>query len=220
MAITLFSYRRENSILHKTSAGIKILLLILLCFITFFNTQYEIQKLSGCALIPVVLFFLSKAKFKNCLKAMKQVFVLGFFMTFVKTISMDGTTLIINPNQTIEGIIFTLRFLITTLSCHLIFETTSSLQIKNSLDNGEEFISKIFPFIKKLHLADLISLCISFIPMVFETWNKVELAARSRAPEKKSITSSVMILRAEFEAMFSCLLFHAENKRKAMLNRK
>ena len=52
-----------------------------------------------------------------------------------------------------------------------------------------------------------------------ETWDKVHLASMARSPKKKNLVSATSILLSELEALLSCLIFKAETKRKAILNR-
>ena len=45
------------------------------------------------------------------------------------------------------------------------------------------------------------------------------LASMARSPKKKNLVSATIILLSELEALLSCLIFKAETKRKAILNR-
>lgn len=97
--------------------------------------------------------------------------------------------------------------------------TTSSLQMKSALEDAQNFIAKIFPPIKKINPALIIFLAISFIPQIFQTWEKIKLAARARSCGKNKYRNFLRNTFLQFEALFSCLLFYAETKRKVLLNR-
>jgi biotin transport system permease protein len=72
-----------------------------------------------------------------------------------------------------------------------------------------------------LNPALVISLAINFIPQIFETWNRVNLAARARSVSRKRKNLHTVITTAylELQALFSCLLYQAETTRQAVLNR-
>lgn len=114
---------------------------------------------------------------------------------------------------------YTLKFLFTAFLSQVVFMTTSSLQMKSALEDAQNFIARIFPPIKKANPALIIFLAISFIPQIFQTWNKIKLAARARSCDKKKYRNFLRNIFLQFEALFSCLLFYAETKRKVLQNR-
>ena len=111
--------------------------------------------------------------------------------------------------------------MLPAFSAQTVFETTSSLEIKNALENAQEKIAKILPPVKKLNPSLSLTLAINFIPEIFETWNKVHTAAlaRSNTGKRKNLKNSIEMLFRELQSLLSCLLFYAETKRKALLNR-
>ena len=240
---SLFSYRKGKTPLHKMSAGIKLLLLFILCIFTFFKKTPQavsdfysldlIIPVFSCFFFSFLLFFLGGANFKSILK-LKFVFFIGFFVTAFSIFSipenlsdeqkkfiMNFYSIKINLNALASGLLYTLRFFITTFSAQTIFETTSSLEIKSALENAQEKIAKIIPPVKKLNPALSLTLAINFIPEIFETWNKVHMAAlaRSNTGKRKTLKNSVETLFRTIQSLLSCLLFYAETKRKALLNR-
>ena len=158
-------------------------------------------------------FFLSGAKW-NSIKQLKFVFVIGGFVTLVKLIHIPFW---LDKDSLAYGILYTVRFFITSLAAQVIFETTSPLQIQNALEVIQEGISKIIPPVKKWNPALTISLAINFIPEIFETWNKVELAVKARTQKNSKWKTEILIQK--FSTFFSCLLYNAETKRMAVLNR-
>ncbi|MCI5829831.1 MAG: energy-coupling factor transporter transmembrane component T [Treponema sp.] len=217
MAVALFSYKNRNSFLHRIHPLAKLIVIFSMCIFCFMETEFELIKLLLCFAFSVVLFFLGGGN-KTTLKALPFVFILGLFVTalrmfyFIPKISF-------NADGFYSGLLYTARLFITTLTCQIIFETTSSAQIQDSLEKIENAFAKVIPPVKKLHAALLISLAINFIPMVFETWTKVKLASQARSNGKKNIFTASKTLFSQLDATLSCLIFRAETKRKAILNR-
>lgn len=245
MAVTLFSYKKGNSIIHKIPALIKLFILVIFCVLTFsggtLNSINEILEIplilrtTFCFLFSISFFILSGANW-NSLKQLNFVFILGLAVTLFKFFYFPQDTTILqqenkfliyvipgfylNLNGLASGGLYTIRFLTTTLLAQVIFETTSSLEIKNALESFQNAISKIFPPLKKWNPAFVISLAINFIPQIFDTWNKIHLAALARSENKKN--NLIQVIKNTFfeiQALFSCLLHQAETKRLAILNR-
>ena len=109
------------------------------------------------------------------------------------------------PDALAAGLLYTIRFLITAIAAQIVFETTSPLEIKESFGKSNPALA--------------LALAINFIPQVFATWNQVHTAAMARTPNKKGLLRTIPIVYCEIQAFFSCLLYQAEIKRKALLNR-
>lgn len=211
MDVELFSYRKGNSFFHKLSPHIKLWLELLFCVFVFLPDEYFFAinefvsiKLAISFLICVAAFFLSGRNFA-AFKPLGYVLILGAIAIFG-----NGIRFAIN---------YTLKFLFTAFLSQVVFMTTSSLQMKSALEDAQDFIARIFPPIKKANPALIIFLAISFIPQIFQTWNKIKLAARARSCDKKRYRNFLRNILSQFEALFSCLLFYAETKRKVLLNR-
>lgn len=239
----LFAYRRGNTPLHKTPALIKLIVLFSLCIITFAggtpDSVSEIMahtflfRTAGCFLLSVLLFILGGCYFRS-LKNLLFVLFLGAAVIIFRTLGIPQSptekqlayivTVLpgvrLNLNGCAAGILYTVRFFITTFTAQTIFETTSSLEIKGAVESVQDGIARIFPPLKKWNPALVISLAINFIPQVFDTWNSVRTAARARTPSgKKSIAKTIRIAYQEIQSLISCLLFKAETTQKAILNR-
>ncbi len=217
MAVALFSYKNRASLLHRIPALLKILMMFSFCIFCFMETSYEHIKLPACFAFSLILFFLARGNWMT-LKSLPYVFVLGAFVTALRMFNFLPE-FSFNREGFVWGILYTARLFITALACQVIFETTSSAQISDSLEEIEDRVARVIPPVKKLHCALLISLALNFIPLVFETWNKVHLASMARSLKKKNLVSATSILLSELEALLSCLIFKAETKRKAILNR-
>ncbi|MBR4004509.1 MAG: energy-coupling factor transporter transmembrane protein EcfT [Treponema sp.] len=204
MELTLFSYRRGNSVMHRINAGIKILFLIAFTFFVFWNPSSNqddslvnktvLINLSVCFLISWVCFFLAGANWKS-LVLLRFVFVIGLLVTVLKMTDSvkDGL---------VYGLVYTARFFTTAFLAQTVFETTSMIQIQDSL-----------------HLPRIIALSINFIPQIFYEWNKIRLASRARRTKTKNPIKKAAAFLYELESLFFVMLNKAENVRRAVENR-
>lgn len=232
MVIKLFCYRKGNSFLHKIPALIKILFMMLFCIGCFWGGQKETKEeilnigilihASVCFLICILLFVLGKGKVTS-IAQMKWVIWFGLLVTVFRLVPENFSVLkdfeIYKPvliNGCLAGTLYTIRFFFASFACQMIFETTSSLEIREGFEAVHKGVCKILPFMKKFNLAFIISLAVTFIPEVFETWNKVTMASKARSGKKSRF---FQVLLCEITALISILLGLAENKRKAILNR-
>lgn len=205
----LFAYRKGNTLLHRLNARWKILFLIILCIVTFAGGMYETldSVLSAALLIRTVLclavtitLFIMSGCSRTSFKPVKFVLIIGVLMILFRVFNQPI------KDALAAGLLYTLRFLITAIAAQIIFETTSPLEIKESLGKSSPALA--------------VALSINFIPQVFATWNRVHTAAMARTPKhKKGLIRSIHIVYCEIQAFFSCLLYQAEIKRKALLNR-
>ena len=216
MKNSLFSYRYDTTIIHKIPAIIKI---IFLCFVSiriFSTTNNESNFLEWyrCGFyffIGCLLFFLSRTKFSS-LKNLSFIFIIGFFIILLNGINFENK-LNFDLKKSLEGVLYLSRLLTTSLIALIVFDTTSVYQLENDLDK--------IPLFKKFKISQTISLTILFIPLIFRTWNKIQLASQSRnIKNKNSLILKLQNLFQSFSTLFSCILNSAENTRKAILNRK
>ncbi|MGN0729540.1 CbiQ family ECF transporter T component [Treponema sp.] len=223
MALSLFSYRKGTSVIHRLPPAVKLCALFILCIFVYsggtsvsweelFSTGIALRILGFLAL-GFAAFFLSGAKW-NSLLQLKFVFVIGGFVTLLKLADIPFR---LNKDALAYGILYTARFFITSLAAQIVFETTSPLQIQNTLEHLQSGIAKIIPQIARLNPALTVSLAINFIPEIFSTWSRVELAVKARMPGKSK--ASIRILSQQLTTFLSCLLHSAEIKRMAVLNR-
>ena len=206
--MTLFAYRRGNTPMHHLNAGLKILFLITLCIVTFAGGMYDtldsvlkssiIIRTLLCLAVTIALFATS-GRSRTSFKPVKFVLIIGVLMILFRVFNQSL------PDALAAGLLYTIRFLITAIAAQIVFETTSPLEIKESFGKSNPALA--------------LALAINFIPQVFATWNQVHTAAMARTPNKKGLLRTIPIVYCEIQAFFSCLLYQAEIKRKALLNR-
>jgi biotin transport system permease protein len=216
MKNSLFSYRYDTTIIHKIPAIIKI---IFLCFVSIrifstSNNESNFSEWYRCGFyffIGCLLFILARTKFSS-LKNLSFIFIIGFFIILLNGINFENK-LNFDFKKSLEGVLYLSRLLTTSLIALIVFDTTSVYQLENDLDK--------IPLFKKFKISQTISLTILFIPLIFRTWNKIQLASQSRnIKNKNSLILKLQNLFQSFSTLFSCILNSAENTRKAILNRK
>lgn len=199
--MTLFSYRRGNSIMHRINAGVKVLFLVAFSIVVFWGnssgewvSKTELIVLGACFCISWICFFLAGANWKGLL-CLRFVFVIGILVTVLKMTD--------SPKQgLVYGLVYTARFFTTAFLAQTVFETTSMIQIQDSL-----------------HLPRIIALSINFIPQIFYEWNKIRLASRARRTKTKNPIKKAAAFLYELESLFFVMLNKAENVRRAVENR-
>lgn len=216
MKNNLFSYRYDTTIIHKTPAIIKI---IFLCFVSIrifsiSNNTSELSSWYQCGfyfLIGCLLFILSRTKISS-LKNLYFIFIIGLFIILLNGINFENK-IYFDFQKSFEGVLYLARLLTTSLIALVVFDTTSVYQLENNLDK--------IPLFKKFKISQTISLTILFVPLIFRTWNKIQLASQARnVNKKKSLILKLYNLYQSFSTLFSCILNSADNTRKAILNRK
>lgn len=217
MALKLFLYRKGKSVFHRIPALVKLVLLFAFCSFVFAEKKYTIPV---CLLICSASFVLAECSM-NTIKNLRFLIYVSVFIVAVKSIDfISSSGFSIDRNGMYDGFLYCARFTLISFFAEIIFETTSSLEIKRCLEMVERAVSFVFPPVKILKPSLVVSLAITFIPQVFETWNRVHLAVRARSPQKrKKLLQSVSILMTELTALISCLIRSAETKRLSLLNR-
>ena len=220
----IFSYRNENSIIHKIPCGIKIILMLFVTLRTFSNSPLWFKNENFIQYIPwlrtffyflvtAVFFFLAKTPFKSLIR-LRFLLWIAILFSSVSIISKNYSALL-------SDLLYTFRFFVTALFSLIVFETTSKLEIMDTLCSVENKICKIIPSFKKLNSAMLISITITFIPEIFSEWNKIRTAAtaRSKLNKKGKPKFSINSVNAQITALFLNMLQYAEEVRRAVTNR-
>lgn len=220
----LFSYRNENSAVHKIPCGVKIILMLFITLRTFSNSTLWFTNETFSRYIPwlrasfyfivaVIFFFLAKTPLKSLLR-LKFLLWIALLFSSVSVLSKNYSALF-------SDLLYTFRFFVTALFSLVVFETTSRLQIMETLCSLENKICRIIPSFKKLNFAMLISITITFIPAIFSEWSKISTAAaaRSNLSKKGKIKFSVSSASAQITALFLNMLQYAEEVRRAVTNR-
>ncbi|OJF77591.1 MAG: hypothetical protein BKP49_01005 [Treponema sp. CETP13] len=202
---SLFSYINGSSPVHKLPAEIKIFL-ILICPPLLFLTNLQV-----CLIFMLVISLSSRMcgiSFYMQLRDIKPIIIYSFFLIIIGFFSSLYTYffvkqpfLINTPSTITETLLFLCKpkrqtqLLILHLICTMqftsfFFKTTTSLHLKEALENIE---SKITLGKSSGFFAQTFSLFLTFIPTVFRVWNQINLAWLARAG-KNNISKYVTLL--------------------------
>lgn len=206
----LFSYRHCDSLVHRIPAWIKLLLLMAVTLGIF---SVEIAGVGMFFAATVVFFFLAKTPFSSLVR-LRFILWLTLCMALISILCRQ-------PEMLRSDGLYVARFFTTALFALVVFETTSKIQIMDTLSAIENLICKVLPPFRKLHFALILSITITFIPEIFSQWNKINMAAASRTPlnKKGRRPQTLASLNAQLTALFMNLLQYAEQVRRAVTNR-
>lgn len=219
----LFSYRHCDSLVHRIPAWIKLLLLMAVTLGIF---SVGLAGVGMFFAATVVFFFLAKTPFSSLVRLrfilwLALCMVLITLCTFKVEEDHGAYFYSFNLEMLRSDGLYVARFFTTALFALVVFETTSKIQIMDTLSAIENLICKILPPFRKLHFALILSITITFIPEIFSQWNKINIAAASRTPlnKKGRRPQTLASLNAQLTALFMNLLQYAEQVRRAVANR-
>ena len=171
----LFSYRIGNSFVHKIPALIKVFFLLLFPITIFLTPLYITCSLSLiCIVVARCIGFTFKEQFRDILPIIAYCFFL--FIVWI-------TNVLFSDNKNSKDL-FTLGFkLIASMQWTAIFfKTTTSIQLQNALE-----------CVLPKSVAQLFSLFLNFIPMLFSVWHKLNTSWKARGG-KNGITKILTLL--------------------------
>lgn len=212
---SLFSYRNTDSLIHKMPAWVKLCFLLLVTLRIFSASGSQIiiwARLGFYFTICLTFWILAKTPFSSLLK-LRFLLYLGLLLFSIS---------LINHSPIKNDLLYILRFLITMLASTVVFETTSRMEIMDLFYNAENVVGRVIPPFKKLNLSLVFSVSLTFIPEVFECWNRVMLAASARTPvnSKGRRVFSISALQSVLTAFFLNMLHYADDLRRAINNRR
>ena len=210
MKNTAFSYKQGSSFLHKCPALIKILFIPLLSILIFKLPPVFAVSLFA---IQLILAFCLHFTLREQLSDLRAVLYYALFLIAAKIIGQlaatkslphDFTSLLTFFRSEQETFCLLLKLLCLMQSASLLFKTSTTLQIRESLAS-----------LKLPLLSELLSLFICFIPQVSKNWQQAERAWLARGG-KKSLRMFLVLL----PAFFSVGMKQAYNTARALSIRK
>ena len=199
-----FSYKFGNSFLHRCPAWIKILLIPILN-VCVFKFPFQISLI--LIFLQTVTAFILKFSVKEILTDLKPVLYYAVLLLFAKffgnlfagffslaTFFSDFWNFIISEKET--GVLL-LKLLCMIQTASLFFKTSTSLQLREGFENIEFFIRRIFHLKKATPVAQVLSIFVTFIPIVAKNWQQITLAWYARGG-KKSVKMIIVLLPVFF----------------------
>ena len=180
---TPWEYAKGTSFLHRLPGGIKLVFLLVFSGGVFFSDLYAI----GC--LAVFLVLLAIATGINPLGLLRGglplvLFVLIIFLIgaveYSPAIAEQGwLPFTINCDSIKNGLLFSLRIIISFTAGALFFRVCTMSEIRRSFNSAEKFFR-----IKKLQSGLSVSLMLGFLPKFFVIWEELNTAWDARAGKK------------------------------------
>ena len=184
MKNTAFSYKPGSSFMHRCPAWIKILFIPIVSIAAF---KLPFYFAAGLCLLQIVIAFILRFTIQEQLQDLKAVLYYALFLIFAKLIGslasgqLDLSAFIRNEK---ESWLLLLKLLCVMQSASILFKTSTSLQIREGLEDMELAVRKIFHAKGETPLAQAVSLFICFIPQVSKNWQQAERAWKARGGRK------------------------------------
>ena len=204
---SLFSYTASDSIIHRTPAGLKILLLFCVP-VTVLLCPIEVC-LVLIAVFPI-LALVGKIRLLDFLRDLRPIVIYCLMIVSIDVLSY----LLFHRNDEIvtqRSLHTILRLLCAIEATSVFFRTTSTYETGSALQTVE----RVLTFGKsRLVLSGIFSMFLGFLPQIFATWSSLDLAYRARGG-KKGI-SKVLTL---FPLLITMSMKKATTTYLALLNR-
>jgi len=201
--LTPFTYRRGESMLHMLDVRSKFFIMCLLSM-SILSAHFL-----SCSLYGVILFFFFKRSGLNIsstLNHIKYFILLLFFIFTARALTVEGDILFsifevsITEQGMKEGVLVAFKFFLVMVSGILFASTTKPSSLKNAV---QWFLQPV-PFIPEKKVAVMISLSLSFMPIILNQAKEISEAQKSRCadlqknPVKKIIRLVLPLLKKTF----------------------
>jgi energy-coupling factor transporter transmembrane protein EcfT len=225
----LFAYRCGMTLIHRIPALPKIIGMCIITIRTFVSTYNRVTYTAAdrivwlhalaYGIVTAACFILAQTPVRH-LRKLLFVPVMGMIITLFRMITLFPF-LSLNMAELPEGLLYTVRFFITTCAALVFFETTSRRELQDALEQVESVFRRIIPPLRRVPAALSVSIAIGFIPEIFSMWNTIILAAAARIPSDRRLPPfrRIAVICQELSALLSCMIARAEETRKAVLNR-
>jgi biotin transport system permease protein/energy-coupling factor transport system permease protein len=212
-AQTVFRYKTERGLLHRIPAALKLFLLLPLSVLCM---PLPPCRLGVGIVFLVMLAFTAGFSLREQLTDLKPAFyyatlmyalslfsaILEWFPALLETGETSHLSAILLPRFGFLQI--SLRLVLIVQLSALLFRSTSSIELRDSIGTVERFIRlrvSHLPLLGKRiapnpRFSQSIALFLGFIPEIFETWKQINLAWKARAGKQglRKIKTLVFVL--------------------------
>lgn len=218
----MFSYEPINSPLARTPPALKLaVLFFLIILLLYIKLKFTIMLFFTLVVISLLLGFSLESQVHDFLPIVIYIFFLylvNVFIIFSQTGSFSRELFI--PTSSIA--LSMVRLLVTVQLASLFYKTTTSSQLKFSLEHFEIFLRKLLrknPFLRarvriEPGIAFTFALVIAFIPRLFGLWNQLRLAWQARGG-----SVGLSMISTLFPQLLTLAFADAENTWQAILSR-
>ena len=170
---SLFSYSRKQSLIHRTPAWVKLLVLIATPFTVYLTPLYVCLSLMALFLILAIISGMGISRFLRDLRPIAWYCLMVLAIDVLSYLLFDRNRDVI----TYPSLQMILRLLCAMEATSVFFRTTSTYEISCTLQSIEKTVT--FGH-SRLVVSSVLSLFLSFLPRIFRTWSDIDNAYRSR----------------------------------------
>ena len=173
---TPMAYRKGNTLLHRFPAGFKLIFLLLLSLAAFFpgSDLGNFLVLEVITLIMVLLSFIARIGPLSLLKGSGPLLSIVIAALLIRGIEVSPLAFSIVGFR--HALIFCIRIALAFSIGSLFFAVTTVGEVRKSISRGEAALG-----IEKAALSLHFSLMLGFLPAIFEIWEELSLAYKSRS---------------------------------------
>lgn len=222
MEVSLFSYEPIKSPLARIPPGLKLLVLfILLILLLHIELKLTIILFFTLIAISLLLGFSLESQVRDFRPIVIYIFFLYLVNVLINfSLAKSFSRELFIPTNSIS--LSMVRLLVTVQLASLFYKTTTSSQLKFSLEHLEVFLRKLLrknPFLRKRvgvkpSMTFTFTLVIAFIPRLFSLWNQLRLAWQARGG-----SVGLSMIPTLFPQLLALAFSDAENTWQAILNR-
>ena len=204
--ITLFRYQKGASFMHKANASVKLCVFLALSFTLPFIAARTGLIFSAAAIVFLAFVsrvcgfsfasqlrearpFLCYFAFLYAVKAAPAIFLLG-----KRAFSAGEALEALFPGGDFCAALFSTMILVQ--GSQLFYKTTTGIALKDALETVEKKLSG------KTKFSRAFAVYLSFVPQVFESWNRLERAWRARQG-KNGVSKAAALVSALFSLCFN-----------------
>lgn len=222
MEVSLFSYEPIKSPLARIPPGLKLLVLFIL-IILLLHIELKLAIILFFTLIALSL--LLGFSLESQVRDFRPIVIYIFFLYLVNvlinfSLAKSFSRELFIPTNSIS--LSMVRLLVTVQLASLFYKTTTSSQLKFSLEHLEVFLRKLLrknPLLRKRvsvkpSMTFTFTLVIAFIPRLFSLWNQLRLAWQARGG-----SVGLSMIPTLFPQLLALAFSDAENTWQAILNR-
>ena len=201
--VTPFTYRQGESLLHLLDVRCKF---FIICLVSMSMLSAH---LPACFFyFLMLLFFFNKAGLNifATLNSIKYFILLLFFVFIARALTVKGDIIFsfyhmaITEQGLIEGFLVAFRFFLVMLTGLLFSSTTQPSSVKSAV----QWFLKPIPFVPEKRVAVMISLSLSFMPVILKQAKEISDAQKARCadlqknPVKRIIRLVLPLLKKTF----------------------
>ena len=187
--ITLGSYYRADSAVHKLDARVKILLMITLMAAIF--TANGTVSYAAVFLFSVAVMLMTKVPLKLYLKSLRPLLILVIFTSLLNIFYTHGAITLFEWwifHPTFEGVLFSLKMIARIVSLIIVSSALMYTTTPVALTDALEWLMKPLKAVRfPVHeTALMMTLALRFIPTLLEEADKIMCAQKARGADFES----------------------------------